>query len=595
VSRFGARAGAVLISALLAASALGCDPTSIYGPLQTQWTVQTGGSIAAKPTDYNGSVLIGSWDGFEYSFNQASGALGWKRNLGQTSGYCFGLSSPQWTLGVTSSPAIDNGFAYLGGGDANWYGLNATSGDIRFSISTGDNSSAGGDYNWSSPLIYNGVAYIGVASLCDAPLNQGRLMRVRLFNGAVENVWKVVPDGSVGGGIWTSPVVDPATNTVFVTTGTRTDSGAGQQYTESIVALNADTLAVKSFWALPANVVGDFDWGTSPTLFTDSNGRALVAAINKDGNLYAFDRNNLGAGPIWQRQVAQGGGCPQCGDGSVSNGAFDGQRLYFGGGRTTINGQAFAGSVRAFDPATGQILWEQGLPSEVIGSLTLANGLLVVPDRSGLFVLHPGSGWVFYANDLGSDIYAQAIVAGGRLFLGDVNGVFHVFTFPASPAAAQPSPSGAATAAQVRARAAAARSGAIGCAQAAGSSAVAPECRLAVAPRCTSVGRAPKTAGPFAIQRVAVRELGRGRHPPATVSFYANGACSGRPTLRLRLVRGRSTLRLRHALVVPRGSAVSMASSRAMRLRITVGLAPSRSRRGATRTPGAALMYLRGL
>jgi PQQ-like domain len=163
--------------------------------------------------------------------------------------------------------------------------------------------------------------------------------------------------------------------------------------------------------------------------------------------------------------------------------------------------------VRALDPATGQILWEQGLPSEVIGSLTLANGLLVVPDRSGLFVLHPGSGWVFYANDLGSDIYAQAIVAGGRLFLGDVNGVFHVFT---------------------------------------------------------------------------------GRHPPATV-------CSGRPTLRLRLVRGRSTLRLRHALVVPRGSAVSMASSRAMRLRITVSLAPSRTRRGATRTPGAALMYLRGL
>lgn len=42
----------------------------------------------------------------------------------------------------------------------------------------------------------------------------------------------------------------------------------------------------------------------------------------KNGVLYTFDRNNLSAGPLWQDQVAHGGACPTCGEGTVSSGAF---------------------------------------------------------------------------------------------------------------------------------------------------------------------------------------------------------------------------------------------------------------------------------
>ena len=53
-----------------------------------------------------------------------------------------------------------------------------------------------------------------------------------------------------------------------------------------MVALDASTLAVKSSWQIPDwQQVGDPDWGNTPILYPDANGRAIVAAANKDGNV----------------------------------------------------------------------------------------------------------------------------------------------------------------------------------------------------------------------------------------------------------------------------------------------------------------------
>jgi glucose dehydrogenase len=108
-------------------------------------------------------------------------------------------------------------------------------------------------------------------------------------------------------------VVDPATNTVFVATGTRT-SGS-QTPAEAVVAVDATTLTVKGHWQVPDcnPSCGDLDFGTTPTLMTDSANRQLIAAVNKDGNLYAFDRNSLGGGPVWQDHIAAGGPSPPVG------------------------------------------------------------------------------------------------------------------------------------------------------------------------------------------------------------------------------------------------------------------------------------------
>jgi outer membrane protein assembly factor BamB len=282
--------------------------------------------------------------------------------------------------------------------------------------------------------------------LCDDPLTQGKLLSINLATHLVDAVFKVVPDGQLGGGIWTSPVVDPSTSTVFVTTGTRTSSS--QTLAESLVALDPTTLAVKAHWQVPdCNPnCNDLDWGTTPSLITDSAKRQLIACADKDGYLYAFDRNNIAAGPIWKDQIAAGGSNPVIGEGPVSNGVFDGKYLYYAGGKTVIGGQSYAGSVRAINPATGEYVWERGLTAVQLAALTMANGEIVSASfnffgPAGLWVLNAATGNVDYAN--AGEFLAPPTVADGLLFEGDAYGNFNVFQFPSAPGmgAVNPQPS----------------------------------------------------------------------------------------------------------------------------------------------------------
>ncbi len=130
--------------------------------LSKLWSYQTGATIAASATVVNSVVYVGSWDGYEYALDAKSGALKWRTNLGMTTGNSN--CSPH-TLGVSSAATVVNGTVYVGGGDAYWYALDAATGTVLCKVNTGDNSASGGHYNWASPLIYNGYAYIGIASL----------------------------------------------------------------------------------------------------------------------------------------------------------------------------------------------------------------------------------------------------------------------------------------------------------------------------------------------------------------------------------------------------------------------------------------------
>ena len=298
-------------------SAAGNDTTistSNAAQLALKWAFKTGGPIAASPTVVGGIVYVGSWDGYEYALNATTGALVWKTFLGQTTAPCY----PQ-LAGVSSAADVENGVVYVGGGDSNWYALDATTGAVLWSVFVGDNTK--GWYNWASPLIYNGYAYIGTSSVGDCPLIPGQLLQVSLTTHQVVNSVSFVPQGQVGGGVWTTPSLDTSTNTIFVTTGTRNQDT--QTLSEAIVALDANTLAIKSSWAVPNSMqTVDSDFGNTPLLFNDSHGNPLVTAVNKNGFDYAWNRNNLSAGLVWSQTVTLPGSCPQCGDGSASSGAF---------------------------------------------------------------------------------------------------------------------------------------------------------------------------------------------------------------------------------------------------------------------------------
>src|SRR5256885_4309283 len=167
------------------------------------WSFKTGGGIAASAAIVNNTVYIGSWDGYEYALDALTGFLKWKTYLCITTARCVPAK-----IGITSSATVQNNIVYVGGGDSYWYALDAYTGAILWKVYTGDNSADKGYYNWSSPLIYNGFAYIGIASNCDNPLVPGKLLKVSLNSHRVVNSFSVVNEKEVGGGIWTSPTLD---------------------------------------------------------------------------------------------------------------------------------------------------------------------------------------------------------------------------------------------------------------------------------------------------------------------------------------------------------------------------------------------------
>ena len=238
--------------------------------------------------------------------------------------------------------------------------------------------------------------------------------------------YNFVPDGQVGGGVWTTPTYDAETNTIFVTTGTLNDYTQTQSM--AVVSLDATTLGFKSKWQLPFDAaVSDADWGNTPTLTTDAQGDKLVTAANKNGVVYTFNRNDLAAGPIWQRRIALGGDCPTCGDGTISSAAFANGVLYLAGGHAIVNGHGSGGSITAVDPGTGAVLWERQTEDPVFGSIVYVGGVLAAVQDSTFEVLDAATGALLYSYDVGSTVYGAVSFAKGQFYFGDLNGKLYTF------------------------------------------------------------------------------------------------------------------------------------------------------------------------
>ncbi len=412
--------------------------------LKEKWAFATGGPVASSVSIVGTTAYFGSWDGFEYAVNTATGAEIWKSpSLGITTDPGCAPS----TIGITSSPTIVNGVLYVGGGGPEWYALNASTGAIEWDVFTGDNSQAGAHYNWSSPLIYNGYAYIGIASNCDNPLVQGQLMQVNLTTHQVVNTHNFVPNGQVGGGVWTSPTLDTSTNpaTIFCTTGTLNDYT--QTQSQAIVALNANTLAYEGSWQLPFEAaVSDSDWGTTPTLTTDSQGDPLISAANKNGIVYTWKRSDLELGkadpnpPLWQHQIAIGGAGPTAGDGSIASGIFANGTLYYAGGHNEINGHGSGGSIGAYDPGTGATEWIRQTEQPIVGAPAYVNGMIGYGEGSTFEVVNAANGQLLYSYQLPAAVYGATSVARSQFYIGDLNGDVYAFGLNSSTASPPPDP-----------------------------------------------------------------------------------------------------------------------------------------------------------
>ena len=402
--------------------------------LKLKWIHTTASTISTQPAVANGVIYWGSWDGYEHATNLDNSKL-WALNLGTSAAACsqspIGVASTA-TIATVPINGIMTSVDFVAGGNVTFYAINAKTRAVIWSTVLG---SLPAHAIWSSPLVYNGSVYIGMSSLADCPLVQGQLIQMNASTGAIQHVFNTVPNGCTGAGVTGSPTLDAAAGTIYFATGNPGSCSSPEPYAESLIEVMASNLTFIHHWQIPASQLeSDTDILNTPTLFTATiNGvlTQMVGIAGKNGVYYAFNRANINNGPVWQRQVAKGGSCPTCGDGSISPSAWDGTSLYVAGGNTTINGSSCQGSLRKVDPATGNFIWEHCMTTgPVLGAVTVVPGVAVIGNGNYLIVVNTVTGaTLFRYKDTNANtvFFGAASISNGVLYIGDSTG--HLFAF----------------------------------------------------------------------------------------------------------------------------------------------------------------------
>jgi outer membrane protein assembly factor BamB len=402
------------------------------GKLKLKWAVKGVRGVSAQPVVVNGRIFWGSWNGYMHATN-LDGSQVWSTFLGSSRGKCRPLTS-----GIAGSAAVTNvsingamtEVVFVGGGDTNFYALNAATGAILWHTSLGATPD---NFIWGAPSIYNGNVYIGVASYGDCPLVRGKLMELNASTGAIEHVFYTVAENCLGGGIWDAPTIDTATGMIYFSTGTRANCTPYEAWATALVKVRASDLSFVDAWQVPpASTIPDGDFGSTPTLFQATIGgaaRPMVGLINKNGVYYAFDRNNLKAGPLWQARLGTKQVISKV---NMSSSAWDGKTLYVASGYTVIRGKVCDGSLRALNPANGAYLWEDCFPEVPFDSVMAVPGLVVVGADAALYVFNSQTGkMVYHYTDVNAKVavhlysWGNPCIVNGVLYAGNLAGNFY--------------------------------------------------------------------------------------------------------------------------------------------------------------------------
>jgi polyvinyl alcohol dehydrogenase (cytochrome) len=342
-----------------AAKAAGLSASNVP-QLKLKWAFGFPNGVHAygQPTIAGGRVFVGSDTSFVYSLDARTGCIYWSY-LAQTGvrtaisiGPVKGLGSAKYAI-------------YFGDERANVYAVNAATGELIWKVLVDDHPLA---HITGAPTLYEDRLYVPV-SVAEETVSSNPHYPCCTFRGSVVALnaitgrqdWKsyTIPEAPkavrknslgtqlwapAGASIWLSPTIDTKRRAIYVGTGDAYTEPAAKT-SDAIIAFDLDT--GKMLWSFqdtkndawmhgcepenhgencPKEVGPDWDYGASPILRTLPDGREVLVAASKSGNVVGLDPDKKGA-VIWETNLAEKQ--PETRGLIVFGGAADEQTAYF--------------------------------------------------------------------------------------------------------------------------------------------------------------------------------------------------------------------------------------------------------------------------
>lgn len=388
------------------------------------------GTFPNTPVAADGCIYAVTEIGGVYALNADTGRVVWTRKLEQA---------------VGSSPLVHDGRVIISvnRGDSPYVtALDQRTGRTLWSQVM---DKQGGSNTHSSPVPYKGMVFVGFDGFAAqggtliCPLGRFTICndreptdRLKFRGGWVlldQRTGKIrhkdyvmtaaeVKAGYSGGGVWSTAAIDEQTGMAYVGTGNpfspnehpHTNSilkidvepthrtfgqivgsmkGTNDQYVPGVTYKPACAIYTDAYTC----EVADVDFGASPQLIVDAQGRKLVADVQKSGAFHAADRASMQR--VWQTVV---GGPPLLFLGSTGTASYDGTTIY-------VMGSA-PGLMHALDPTTGQRRWSAPVADGIhISPTTSANGVVYQADTLGyLNIWDAATGEVLQHRSMSADL-----------------------------------------------------------------------------------------------------------------------------------------------------------------------------------------------
>ena len=313
-------------------------------------------SVIGQPTVMGGHIFIGVDTGMVYALDAAKGCVHWT----------FQADAGVRTAVTIHRLSADRILAFFGDLKANAYAVDTLTGKQVWKTHVEDHASA---RITGAPRILEGRLFVPVASG-----EEGAGVNPRYecctFRGSVvaldaatgRQIWKTYtiaetpkPAGKnsngvarwapAGAGVWNSPTIDTKRHALYIGTGDAYTEPAAPT-TDAIMALDLES--GKILWTMqdtkedawlagcngathpencPQDLGPDHDFGSPPILKTLPDGRDILVAGQKSGNVWAHDPDQKGA-VLWRTALVNN--TTEFGGKIVWGGSADDQNAYFG-------------------------------------------------------------------------------------------------------------------------------------------------------------------------------------------------------------------------------------------------------------------------